>query len=288
MTTADTRHSLNTELARRLNGIFKRNLARKDAVRAAAREEAKKGKRKKKAAPAPDGHLDPNAPLNGVLTKGDNYARRGYTYLKAQDGRGVYRNFNHAHLSEIRHMVKERAEFPGGPKENFNPTYTQQYPYAWEAHHMLPGSAFYYVMKDGKPAFTYKQIRLLLMSEYNINHGHNIINLPAEDWAVPVHSLICHPSDHEAYTMRVMDEMRKVSKRLQETIESGEPHGDLPETAFEELKDLEEDFWEFLIGLSRAIVMAKVAGVRFSGSGSEHVRYASKDRAVHFEWGSLW
>ncbi|WP_163782538.1 AHH domain-containing protein [Myxococcus vastator] len=288
MTTGDTRHNLNTELARRLNGIFKRNLARKDAVRTEAKEEAKKSKSKKKVEPAPDGHLDPNAPLNGVLAKGDNYARRGYTYLKAHDGRGVYRHFGHAHLSEIRTMVMERAEFPGGPKENFNPTYTQQYPYAWEAHHMLPGSAFYYMMKDGKPAFTYKQTRLLLMSEYNINHGHNIINLPAEDWAVPVHSLICHPSDHESYTMRVMDEMRKVSKRLQAVIDSGAPHGDLPESAFAALQKLEEQFWIFLVKLSRQIVAAKVGGVRYVGAGAEHVRYANKDGSAHYEWGSLW
>ncbi|NOJ79312.1 AHH domain-containing protein [Myxococcus xanthus] len=288
MTTGDTRHNPNTEMARRLNGIYKRNLARKESARAAVKEEAKKSKPKKKAEPAPDGHLDPNAPLNGVLAKGDNYARRGYTYLKAQDGRGVYRNFDHAHLSEVRDMVKERAEFPGGPKENFNPTYTQQHPYAWEAHHMLPGSAFYYMMKDGKPAFTYKQIRLLLMSEYNINHGHNIINLPAEDWAVPVHSLICHPSDHESYTMRVMDEMRKVAKRLQDVIDSGEPHGDLPESAFAALKKLEEQFWNFLVRLSRQVVAAKVAGVRYVGAGAEHVRYANKDGSAHYEWGSLW
>lgn len=126
MTTEDSRHKPNTDLARRLNAIFQRNLARKDAARTAAREEAKKDKPKKgkkKAAepPPPDGHLDPNAPLNGVLAKGDNYARRGYTYLKAQDGRGVYRNFSHAHLEEIQDMVKERAEFPGDRRRTSTP-----------------------------------------------------------------------------------------------------------------------------------------------------------------------
>jgi hypothetical protein len=292
MTTDDSRHNPNTELARRLNAIFKRSLARREAARTAAKEEAKKTrpKKSKKAAapPPPDGHLDPNAPLNGVLAKGDNYARRGYTFLKEQDGRGVYRNFSHAHLDEIRDMVKERAEFPEGPKENFNPTYTQQYPYAWEAHHMLPGSAFYYEMKDGKPAFTYKQLRLLLMSEYNINHGHNIINLPAEDWAVPVHSLICHPSDHETYTLKVMDEMRKVSQDLQKLIDSQKPHGNLPELVFQQLQKLEGRFWNFLVKLGRGLVAAKVAGVRYTGAGSEHVRYANKDGSSHYEWGSLW
>lgn len=153
---------------------------------------------------------------------------------------------------------------------------------------MLPGSAFYYMMKDGKPAFTYKQLRLLLMSEYNINHGHNIINLPAEDWAVPVHSLICHPSDHESYTMRVMDEMRKVANDLQKLIDSGKPHGNLPELIFEELRKLENRFWTFVVKLSGKLVEAKVAGVRYVGPGSEHVRYANKDGGTRYEWGSLW
>ncbi|MCY1042221.1 AHH domain-containing protein [Corallococcus sp. bb12-1] len=290
MTTHDARHEPNSELARRLNAIYQRNLERKDAARKEAKSEAKKSpkKSKKKAEPvSEEGHLDPNAPLNGVLSKGDNYSRRGYTYLKSQDGRGVYRNFSHAHLNEIREMVKERAEFPGGPKENFNPSFTQQFPYEWAAHHILPGSAFYYVLKDGQPAFTYKQIRLLLMSDYNINHGHNLIMLPREDWAVPVHSLICHPSDHEAYTLRIMEEMRKVAKRLQEVIDSGKPHGTLAESAFEALKKMEEQFWNLLTGISRRLVAAKVAGVRYVGRGSEHVRYENKSGTL-YEWGSLW
>jgi hypothetical protein len=278
------KQKLNTELARKLNAIFKNRIRRK----VEERQQVKKKKREDSAAPSPDGHIDPNAPMKGVLAKGDNYARRGYTYLKEKDGRGVYRNFNHLHLDEIRGMVKELAEFPGGPKENFNPSYTQQHPYAWEAHHMLPGSAFYYTMKDGKPAFTYQQLRLIQMSDYNINHGHNLIMLPAEDWAVPVHSLICHPSDHEAYTRRVMVEMRRISGRLQKIIERVQDHGNLPDVCFEQLRELEEDFWEFIVELSRSVVQAKVAGVRYAGLGAEHVRYESRDRAVRYEWGSLW
>ncbi len=276
-------HNPNTDMARKLKAIFESGITRKKETRDQARK-----KQQSSAPPPPGDHIDPNAPLKGVLAKGDNYARRGYTYLKDKDGRDVYRNFNHPHLDEIREMVRETAEFPGGPKKNFNPTYLQQHPYPWEAHHMLPGSAFYYMMKDGKPAFTYKQIRLILVSDYNINHGHNLIMLPGEDWAVPVHSLICHPSDHESYTQKVMGEMRKVSDRLQKIIEQAQAHGNLPEACFDELKKLEEYFWKFLVGLSKRIVQAKVSGVRYAGPGSEHVRYESKDGSTQYEWGSLW
>lgn len=280
-------HTLNTTLARRLKAIFERSLSSRKSAREAAVEAQKT--RKKKGQPIPPGeHIDPHAPLRGVLAKGDNYARRGYTYLKAHNGRGVYRNFDHPHLEVIRGLVQKLAEFPCGPKKNFNPTYTQQFPYAWEAHHLLPGSAFYYATKDGKPAFTYKQLRLILMSEYNINHGHNIILLPSEDWAVPVHSLIGHPSDHEAYTLRVMDEMRKVSRRLQSELDQVQPHGNLPEVLFEALRELEDDFWDFLVELSKNIVKARVAGVKYTEEGAEHVRYVSQDGSTQWEWGSLW
>jgi hypothetical protein len=282
MSTAN--HEFNTEVARKLKAMYERDLTRKKG----ARDEARKRKPQNGESPPPGEHIDPNAPLKGVLAKGDNYARRGYTYLKEQDGRGVYRNFSHPHLEEIRGMVREMAEFPGGPKQNFNPTYTQKHPYPWEAHHMLPGSAFYYTMKDGRPAFTYQQIRLILMSDYNINHGHNLIMLPGEDWAVPVHSLICHPSDHGAYTLRVMDAMRQVSDRLQKIIRRAASHGGLPEVCFTELKNLEDDFWDFLVALSRRIVQAKVAGVRYTDLDANHVRYESRDGSTQYEWGSLW
>src|SRR6185503_6446963 len=111
----------------------------------------------------------------------------------------------------IRDLVRKTAEFPGGPPENFDPSAKsplggsagQKWPYAWEAHHMLPGSSFYYMMKvngQDRAPYTYQQMRLILVSDYNINHGHNIINLPDESWAVPVHALIQHPGDHPQYT----------------------------------------------------------------------------------------
>lgn len=257
-------------LAVKLQDIYKRGYAKKKEARPAK----PRGPRAKPDALVKGEHLDLNAPLKGVLGKGDDYAKRGSAYIKSKDGRGVYRNFNHPHLVGIIDMVRERAEFPGGPAWNFNPDCQtrettsstwkkagQKHPYDWQAHHMLPGSSFYYVFPDGKPAFTYRQIRAILMSDYNINHGHNLINLPGRGnaWACPVHTLIQHPSDHPKYTKYVMSELRKISQRLQKLEDQLKPHDELVAKVFEDLVDIEEKMWKFLVKLSKAVVYAMAA-----------------------------
>lgn len=274
-----------TEQERALKNIFRLNYDRKDQARKQAKPAAPK--KEHDTNPSSGDHIDPTAPLKGVLAKGDRYPWRGHDYLKKQDGRGVYRNFAHPHLEGIRNEVRQKAEFPGGPEENFNPAFRHRYPYAWRAHHLLPSSAFYYETKDKKPAFTYKQLRLILLSDYNINHGHNIIMLPWSDDSVFIHCLLCHPSNHPDYTLKVMNEMQKVSRELQKVIDSQEPHGSLPEQCFERLKKLEDFFWRFLVVLGKLTVQARAAGRRYTGLGSEHIRYESADGKKQYSYGSL-
>ncbi|WP_342377436.1 AHH domain-containing protein [Myxococcus stipitatus] len=282
---------MNTELAQKLSDIFKRSAERRYTA-----FDTRKEKKKKKEAAATGEHVDANTVPKGVLGKVHGYAQNGSDYLRAQNGRGVYREFGHKYLDEIRDLVRKTAEFPGGPPENFNPGARsplggkagQKWPYAWEAHHMLPGSAFYYVTKKREvesPSFTYQQLRLILQSDYNINHGHNIINLPDESWAVPVHALIQHPGDHPQYTQLVMEEMRAISRDLQEVIDQGESHKALTEEVFRVLKQLEEDFWRYLVKLSRDLVEARTEGQEFI---HPHVRYAPKEGTGTYEWGALY
>ncbi|GHG88750.1 AHH domain-containing protein [Comamonas sp. JC664] len=282
---------MNTELAQRLLGIFERSRDRKYA----AAKAAKKKKPKPTDAAADDGdHVDDSAAPRGVLGKDSDYAQNGSDYIASLDGRDVYRVFDHSYLDEIRDLVKEAAEFPGGPPENFNPRAKdkdkkpalQKHPYAWEAHHILPGSAFYYELKDG-PAFTYRQLRLILQSEYNLNHGHNIIMLPDQAWAVPVHALLQHPGDHPNYTQQVMADMKKISKKLQKDIDAQKEHKALATDIFTQLKNLEEDYWDILVNLSRAVVAAVTAGKEYK---HPLVRYVPKDKKAksRYEWGALY
>lgn len=268
----------NTALSQRLKAIFDQGLERKEAAREKRKEEAKAAKKKsKKSEPAAE-HMDTNAPLKGVLGKGDNYARRGYTYLKAKNGRGVYQNFDFPHLSEIREMVEKIAKFPDGPKENFNPTYTQGHPYSWRAHHMLPGSAFYYEL-DGKPVFSFKQLRIILQTDYNINHGHNLILLPFEDWACPVHTLLCHPSDHEQYTIKIVKDLKVIADDIQKKIDEGADHEDLKADVFEQLKNAEEDAWKFIVKLSRVAVPMACKDLQFQHPS---VKWQTEDKKYDF------
>ncbi|QQR44623.1 AHH domain-containing protein [Myxococcus xanthus] len=282
---------MNTELAQRLLSIFERSRDRKYT----AAKAAKKKKPKPAASAADDAdHVDDSAAPRGVLGKDSDYAQNGSDHIASLDGRDVYRVFDHSYLDEIRDLVKQTAEFPGGPPENFNPRAKdkdkkpalQKYPYAWEAHHILPGSAFYYELKDG-PAFTYRQLRLILQSDYNLNHGHNIIMLPDQAWAVPVHALLQHPGDHPIYTHEVMLDLKVISQKLQKEIDAQKDHAALVTSIFEQLKDLEEKYWDLLVGLSRAVVESITAGTQYV---HEFVRYAPKDKKAksRYEWGSLY
>jgi len=284
-------NEMNTALAQKLLSIYERSRDRKYA----AAKEAKKKKPKPADAAADDtDHVDSNAPPRGVLGKDDHYAQNGSDYIASQDGRDVYRVFDHAYLEEIRDLVRQTAEFPGGPPENFNPRAKdkdkkpalQKYPYNWEAHHILPGSAFYYELKDG-PAFTYQQLRLILQSDYNLNHGHNIIMLPDQAWAVPVHALLQHPGDHPNYTQQIMRDMRVIAKDMQKKIDAKKDHKALVADIFTQLKQLEKKYWIVLVNLSRAVVASVTEGKEYK---HPLVRYAPKDKKAksRYEWGSLY
>ncbi|MFY2558972.1 AHH domain-containing protein [Corallococcus terminator] len=284
-------NEMNTALAQRLLAIFERSRDRKYA----AAKEAKKKKPKPAEESADDAdHIDGNAQPRGVLGKDNHYAQNGSDYIASLNGRGVYGVFDHSYLDEIRDLVRETAEFPGGPPENFNPRAKdsekkpalQKYPYAWEAHHILPGSAFYYELKSG-PVFTYKQLRLILQSEYNLNHGHNIIMLPDQSWAVPIHALLQHPGDHPEYTQQVMRDMRVIAKDLQAKIDANQDHNLLVVDIFTYLKDLEDDYWKVLVKLSRAVVAAVTQGKEYM---HPLVRYAPKSLTAQsrYEWGALY
>jgi hypothetical protein len=137
-------------------------------------------------------------------------------------------------------------------------------PYVWKAHHMIPGEVFT-VMESStgtdEQIFNDIQYRLLLMSDYNINNGNNMIALPANrmDFFQPVHDLLQHPSSHSAYTNRVIKEMKKVSDELEElTDELEKPHPDVAVKIADDLKTLENKLWKLLINVGKASVTSIV------------------------------
>ena len=159
----------------------------------------------------------------------------------------------------------------------------QMFPYSWEAHHLLPGSAFYYENESG-PAFTPQQYEILLSSPYNINHGHNIIMLPKQAPAVPVHKLIQPPSDHPEYTQLVIKDLQTLQKTIQKLIDKQEDHTAIKASLVDELKGLEEKYWKYVVGIGRKSVKAVSEGTALEGYS---VRYEAKSGRV-YQWGALY
>jgi hypothetical protein len=249
-------------------------------------------------------HATDQKPSEAILSKDPGgYAQRGHDFLLAsasgvadrkKSPSAVYGTFDRAYLTEeMRALLRKHAAFPGpgGSAANFNPgarakgaQARQRYPYGWEAHHMLPASAFFHTDDAGKPAFTADQMDLLKQTPYDLNHGHNMIMLPKIPWAVPVHELLQHPSDHPVYTKRVIVWMQDLAISIEELQKTEKDHQKVVANFFERLKRLENDAWNHIVKISRSSVEAVVAGKAFH---HENVLYKALTRKTEYDFGRL-
>jgi hypothetical protein len=155
---------------------------------------------------------------------------------------------------------------------------------------MVPASAFDQKDKNGKPAFTDEQKKLLLQTPYDINHGHNIVMLPKLAWGAPVHGLLQHPSDHPKYTVKVIKMLQRVAEEVQELVkeEPSPDHEDVVANFFEQLKKVEDQCWNLLVKLGRASVAAACAGKQLDHPDSQHVLYEALTRPTKYAFGRLY
>ena len=285
-----TPNQMNTKAAKERKEWFKRIAKERYAAGRELPEIQDPANEKELNAPHADGSLAPIA----VLAKGYQYAQRGSDFIRKLNGRGVYRSVDEQYVKENLPEPKT-ARFPDADApENFDPgakcvtrprgVAGQIFPYVWEAHHLLPGSAFYYETDDG-PVFTEKQYEILLSSPYNINRGHNIIMLPKNALAVPVHKLLQHPSDHPEYTQKVMKDLRGLRKDLQRLIDTERPHKAIKAKLKEQLKNLESGCWDLLVALGRRSVERVASGARYQDEDGI-VRYTSKS-GTEYTWGAV-
>jgi hypothetical protein len=260
------------------SGAMRRNAARKEEIQ-------KKAKRKKSGdSPEAAGeHASALNPYRAILAKGTEYARNASTYIKASRS-GEYTSFSHLGPPALRAQVDALATMSAAP--NFNPELTEQtQPYAWQAHHMIPGEAFYTNDENDKPMFDKEEnFDILLQTLYDIDHGHNMIILPALWWAVPVHVLLQHPNNHNGYTLDVMTGLKKVDDAIDQMRGEKKKHDDIVADVFQQLKDLEEDLWEDLLDESRATVREAAAGRRRDGSWVRWKTQGGKE----YVWPALW
>ncbi len=260
--------------------------------RAAPRQtQVKDTKNSRKKDPEPEQsdspHASPTVAYKAILGKGSNYRNNAVQYLKTQNpGRGaLYNTFNHLGPADFKAAVQARAGL-STPPANFNPTLSgTRNPYRWNAHHLIPQEAFYTRDSNNKPVFEKDEnFALLLQCEYFIDHGHNLILLPTEDWAVPVHSLIAHPNQHDDYTMDVISKLKALDKDIDALRGRGEDHEAIVANIFENLKCIEDMLWQQIISLSKKLVATAANGGRYS---ERWVRWRSGKGRV-YTWGSLW
>lgn len=271
----------------------------------AAPPEPEEKPKKDEQEPAPE-HASDEVPAEAILCRKGRYAQRGHDFLKANAHgvagrkvapRAVYAEFTRPYLEKIKPLLEEHAAFPGGRASSFNPgarsattgkLARQRFPYPWEAHHLVPDSAFDGKGEDGEPAFTAEALEILKQTPYDLNHGHNIIMLPKLAWGVPVHALLQHPSDHPEYTLRTIKELRRVGDRIKALKRRAGPHEAVVASFFKELCDLENGNWNFIVKLSRAVVNDVCAGVEFVGPHAAHVRFESKSTGARYQFGRLY
>ena len=171
----------------------------------------------------------------------------------------------------------------------------KQIPYSWKAHHLIPGEAFT-IMEDekggSKKIFTDLQYSLLLMSDYDINNGHNLMALPANnmDHFQAVHNLLQHPSNHSEYTSRVAEDMKKVSKNLKKLEDKAkEDHPDVVVAISDEMFKLENNLWKLLVKLGKVTVTHKVQGGEWDLSDDDKklIKFKAATTSTEYEYGAL-
>lgn len=258
---------------------MKRNAARKQQV-----TETKKRRKTDGDASSEGPHASPLTPHRAILGKGTNYARNGSTYIRS-NRLGEYSAFGHLGPTAFQAGVASRASIAEG--SNFNPAVSgQTLPYRWQAHHLIPGEAFYSEDASGKPVIDKDEnFDILLQTPYDIDHGHNLVILPSVSWAVPVHALLQHPNNHNDYTQDVMEGLGHVDAEIDTLRGQGKPHEAIVGSVFEQLKSLETQLWTLLLKRSRRAVRGAAEGQRYDGPWCRWQTRKGKD---YGSWPALW
>ena len=115
----------------------------------------------------------------------------------------------------------------------------QTLPYQWEAHHVLPMSCFL-------DYFSADEIQIILLSDYDINDGQNIIFLPEHSEDTAVHGLPYHPSNHLKYNSEVKTKFEDIRDKIEELKEEEKPHKAIAGSVEEELHNIEKKMFKYV------------------------------------------
>lgn len=229
-------------------------------------------------------HSSLNGALSAILWRNSGYNQNCYDYLSKNDERRKI-----FEMKDTKNRLEKSFSFDAYVKhfmqhfgfsqrnENFSPNAKlseetrkknlkgtkagNDHPYVWRGHHMIPCGAFYQGQKNNnmtKNIFTDDQYALLLMSDYDVNRGQNIIFLPRNKaFFQPIHDMLLHPSGHNRYTNMVQKKMKVVSKKLRKLARKGaHPSGSVKMA--EKLAEIEDEFWQSFVDWGIEEVDARV------------------------------
>jgi len=216
------------------------------------------------------------------MAEGDHLAAGGVVRAKLKrSGSKDYRSNGHTHISgcgrkeryerleTIQEVLKTRGTGVKGNKttikkgslehaERYTFTYGQNFqmgqsPYSNQGHHLLPVEAFTETIFKG---WTMEVLRAV---PYDINEGTNIIFLPSRQRDSEFHQLPSHQGCHPSYTEQVVEDMKKVQKKLSKVKKEDTQHQKWspPDDIKNKFKNLEQKYWNLLtsgvIGVIRPI-----------------------------------
>jgi|GEM_PF-1288951 len=273
---AKTDGQVQTELKMELNALLKK------WKKAQAEKEKKPNEQE-----GSDGEHSPSGgELSAVLWRKSSYNNNMYKYLKKNSGRrkvfemdgrtsrlgkaySFHRFVEHfksgygfSQRDENFHCNANIDETTAKKKKKKGKTAGNAYPYGWNGHHMIPCGAFYQGQKKSgmiKSVLTDDQYALLLMSDYDVNHGQNVIPLPNKPFYQGIHDQVAHPSSHDNYTKLVQKGIKRLSEKLDELSDDAKkPHPEISVKVAETLAGFENRLWKLLIKLGKEEVDKKL------------------------------
>lgn len=113
-----------------------------------------------------------------------------------------------------------------------------------------------------------KEYELLQQSGYDVNNGHNGIVAPACAWAVPMHQIVQHKGNHNAYTQFVEKQIASVVKSLKtlaDQVKQQTPpkdHKTVLADVLEQLTKKEQLLFNRILAISAAVVPEALKGTQ--------------------------
>lgn len=114
-------------------------------------------------------------------------------------------------------------------------------PYVHNYHHMVPWDAL-------KKVFSDRELKLIQLSTYNLNHGINLIILPRTEKIGQVLRLPTHTDNHPEYTFEIEQLLMSVKMAVEAQSKTHRINKDNMGAIKDDLESIESDCWDKIVG----------------------------------------